>query len=143
MKVLFDTNVVLDVWLRREPFWHDSASLMAMAETKKVTGILSPTSITTLHYLGKKVLGEDSVRNLISELMAIFMIGSLEKSVIEESLESQVIDFEDAILEGLAAFHGADCIATRNTKDFRKSRIPAMEPIGIIKQNQAVEDNSG
>ena len=125
MKVLFDTNVVLDVWLRREPFWHDSASLMAMAEAKEVAGILSPTSITTLHYLGKKVLGESSVRNLIKELMAILTVGSLEKSVIEGSLESPVTDFEDAILEGLAIFHAVDCIATRNTKDFRKSRIPA------------------
>lgn len=65
MKVLFDTNVVLDVWLRREPFWHDSASVLALAEENNIEGLISPTSITTLHYLGKMVLGEEPVRKLI------------------------------------------------------------------------------
>lgn len=45
-------------------------------------------------------------------------------------------DFEDAVLEGLALHNGAECIATRNTKDFLKSRIPAKEPFEVIQQNR-------
>ena len=116
---------------------------MGMVEERKLDGLLSPTSITTLHYLGKKALGEESVCDLIKKLMAIFAIGYLDRRVIERSLESKVSDFEDAILEGLAALQGADCIATRNTRDFRNSIIPAKEPIEVIRQIHSVEGQSG
>ena len=92
---------------------------MAIAGEKKVAGILSPTSITTLYYL-------------IKELMEIFTIGSLENAVIEKSLESKASNFKDAMLEGLTTLHAAECIATRNTRGFRKSRIPAKKPIEVI-----------
>ncbi len=136
MKVLFDTNVILDVWLRREPFWHASVSLMAMAEEKRIDGLLSPTSITTLHYLGKRVLGDGPVRTLIRELLAIFEVGGLDSAIIESSFGSKIADFEDAILEGFASHHGAEYIATRDIKDFRRSRIPAKEPIELIQENE-------
>ena len=132
MKVLLDTNVILDVWLAREPFWRDSAKLLAKIENKEINGVICPTTVTTLHYLGKKVLGEQKARQLINSLLKISKIGKVSKESFEEALESEIKDFEDAVIESVAIIEGVDYIATRNLKDFKKSRIDAREPSYFI-----------
>jgi predicted nucleic acid-binding protein len=57
VKVLLDTNVILDVWLARKPFCEDSANLLTNVETRELEGYLCPTTITTLHYLVKPKIG--------------------------------------------------------------------------------------
>lgn len=131
MKVLLDTNVILDVWLAREPFWRDSASVLAKAETRKIEGWISPTTITTLHYLGRKAIGEKKTRELIRKLIKICKVGKMSKETFSRALESGVSDFEDAVIESVAIGCGIDVIATRNISDFRKSQIPAKEPSEI------------
>jgi len=128
MKVLFDTNVILDVWLAREPFWKDSAALLARAERKEIEGWISPTTITTLHYLGKKVLGEKKARALLEGLIHICQVGSMSTQTFKSALSSEITDFEDAVIEAVSIGSSVDLIATRNTKDFRNSRIPTKEP---------------
>lgn len=131
MRVLLDTNVILDVWLAREPFWRDSASLLAKAETKKIEGWLCPTTITTLHYLGRKVLGEKKTRNLLKQLMQVCIVGKMSEETFSRALESKIPDFEDAVVESVSISCQVDVIATRNTSDFKRSRIPAKEPSEI------------
>lgn len=128
MKVLLDTNVILDVWLAREPFWRDSAKLLGKVEEKEIKGVICPTTVTTLHYLGKKVLGEKKARALIKNIIGICEIGGISNQSFQSALESKVIDFEDAVIESVALLTAVDYIATRNLKDFRKSRIEAKEP---------------
>ncbi len=132
MKVMVDTNVILDVWLAREPYWRESARLIAHIEEGKAKGILCPTTVTTLHYLGKKVLGEKQARALLKDLLDIFSVGNLSAKVLHEALSSKISDFEDAVIEAVSAANGVDVIVTRNLKDFRKSRIEAQEPGRIV-----------
>ena len=131
MRVLIDTNVILDVWLAREPFLADSAGVLSAAEKKKITGIISPTTITTLHYLVKKEKGELKARELLGNLLKICSVGALRKIEISDALQSGIKDFEDAVIEAVALRSNADIIATRNVSDFRESRVPAMEPNSI------------
>ncbi len=131
MRVLLDTNVILDVWLAREPFWRDSASVLAKAETKKIEGWICPTTITTLHYLGRKIIGEKKTRELLKQLIKICKVGKMSKETFSRALESEVSDFEDAVIESVSIGCGIDVIATRNTSNFRKSQIPAKEPSEI------------
>jgi predicted nucleic acid-binding protein len=128
MKVLLDTNVILDVWLAREPFWRDSARLLGKVEGKEIQGVICPTTITTLHYLGKKVLGEKKARMLLKGIMDICKIGEISKRSFSNALESKVGDFEDAVIESVAHLMAVDYIATRNVKDFRRSKVEAQEP---------------
>ena len=128
MRVLIDTNVILDVWLAREPFWRDSAKLLGKVEEKEINGVICPTTVTTLHYLGKKVLGDQKARKLINSLLEISNIGKVSKESFKEALESEIKDFEDAVIESVAIIEGVDYIATRNLKDFKKSRVDAKEP---------------
>lgn len=114
--------------LLREPYWRDSAKLLAMAETRQIDAWICPTTITTLHYLGCKVLGEKTTRGLLESLLSITQVGVLDSAVFASALASEVADFEDAVIESVAAANVIDHIATRNVKDFRKSRVEAKEP---------------
>lgn len=132
MRVLIDTNVILDVWLAREPFLRDSAQLLSAAETGAITAIICPTTITTLHYLVKRTRGDAKARSLIDSLFQICEVGALQKQDIAVALESKMKDFEDAVIEAVALESDADLIATRNLADFKRSRVPAREPQKII-----------
>jgi len=139
MKVLLDTNVILDVWLGREPFVHDSAQILGFVERKKIEGVVCPTTITTLHYLAKKELGEKKARNLIRELVRICRAGKIASDTFASALESKISDFEDAVIEAVAMAEKVELIVSRNTADFKRSRIPAKEPIEIIRANKAMD----
>lgn len=132
MRVLIDTNVILDVWLAREPFLRDSAQLLSAAETGAITAIICPTTITTLHYLVKRTRGDAKARSLIDSLLQICEVGALQKQDIAVALKSKMKDFEDAVIEAVALESDADLIATRNLADFKRSRVPAREPQKII-----------
>ena len=131
MRILLDTNVILDVWLAREPFWKDSAALLARAERKEIEGWICPTTITTLHYLGKKVLGEERTRSLLDQLITICRVGKMSRQTFKVALESEISDFEDAVIEAVSIGSDIDIIATRNVGDFKRSKIPAREPSQI------------
>lgn len=125
---MLDTNVILDVWLAREPFWRDSASLLARIERKELTGFICPTTVTTLHYLARKVLGERKARRLVGQLLGLCTVGRVSGKTLETALESKVKDYEDAVIEAVALSSRVDVIATRDLRDFRHSRIPVREP---------------
>jgi predicted nucleic acid-binding protein len=131
---MFDTNVILDLWMAREPHWKEAAELVGQVEQGKISGYLCPTTITTLHYLGKRVLGEKQARALVSKLLDLFEVGYLTPEVFRDALNSKITDFEDAVLEAVSVASQVDVIATRNLKDFRKSRITAKSPVQILKE---------
>lgn len=132
MKVLLDTNVILDVWLAREPFWRDSACVLGKVEKKEIDGVISPHTITTLHYLGKNVLGEERARELLNSLLNISKVGNTSGRTFKMALGSEISDFEDAVVEAVSITSKVDFIVTRNIKDFKRSRIKAIEPSEII-----------
>lgn len=139
MRVLLDTNVILDVWLAREPFVKYSAHVLGLVERKKIGGVVCPTTITTLHYLAKKELGEKKARSLIRELVKICGASKISSGTFTTALDSKINDFEDAVIEAVAMSEKVDFIVTRNTGDFKKSRIPAQEPIEILRANQSLD----
>lgn len=128
MKVMIDTNVILDVWLARDPFLLDSARVLSAAEIREITGVICPTTITTLHYIVKKHRGENKARDLMGKLLKICSVGVFRKMEILDALGSKMSDFEDAVVESVALKVEADVIVTRNVADFKKSRIPVVEP---------------
>jgi len=132
VNVLLDTNVVLDVWLAREPFWRDSAKLLAKVERKEIAGVICPTTVTTLYYLGTKAVGKQRARRLVHSLLEISKVGVVSKESLAQALNSEIKDFEDAVIEAVAMIEGVDFIATRNLKDFRKSRVDARDPAYFI-----------
>lgn len=135
MKVLFDTNIILDVLLDRERFVEPSASLVSLAENNIIDGYLCATTITTIDYLIAKATNREKAKSSIQKLLSIFQIAEVNKDVLLLSTESKFSDFEDAVLHYSGQLAFVDSIVTRNIKDFKKAEYPIYSPdelCGII-----------
>lgn len=136
MNILFDTNVILDWLLLREPFAADAGQAIAAAEIGQINGYLCATTITTLHYLIRKHKSADETRVALRTLMNIFSVAGVTRTVIEAALLSKINDFEDAVLYAAAVQVGATAIVTRNPRDFAHDRLPvysAQELLTLLK----------
>jgi predicted nucleic acid-binding protein len=135
MKVLFDTNVILDVLLDREPFSKNAALLMAKVEQSEIVGFACATTITTIHYLSTKILDQEAASRHIQSLLSLFAIAPVNRLVLENAFAAGFKDFEDAVLHEAAVHAGVQHIVTRNIKDFTKASLPVHEPgkfLGIL-----------
>ena len=132
MKVLFDTNIILDVLLDREPFADDSSFLLSKVELSEIIGFVCATTITTIHYLATKTLGANAASRHIDALLSLFVIAPVNRLVLESAARSKFNDFEDAVLHESALHAGAKYIVTRNSIDFKRSQLPVFEPREFI-----------
>lgn len=126
--MLFDTNVVLDLLLDREPFSLDAAKCLSMVESGEIEGWLCASTVTTLHYLIRKSVGAGNAFDSISLLLSLFEIAPVSKTVLESALGLPFKDFEDAVLHEAARYSNVDMIVTRNTTDFKNSSVPVQLP---------------
>jgi len=142
VKVLFDTNVVLDLLLNREPFADDAAELISRVERSEISAYLCATSVTTIHYLMAKALDNKRAEVHLRRLLSLFEIAPVTRAVIEKVLESGFSDYEDAVIDQAASHAGAQYIITRNIKDFKKSSVPAYTPKGFIQVLAALKGDA-
>lgn len=133
MKVLFDTNVVLDLLLDREPFSLEAEILFSKVEKKEMHGYLCATTITTIHYLLSKSLSPKELSSALSSLFELFNIAMVDRKVLVSALKVNDVDFEDSVLYTSAYMSGVDVIITRDEKGFNKSNIPVYTPKEFIK----------
>ena len=128
MRVLVDTNVVLDVLLDREPFVQDSADILARVETGEVSGWLCATTVTTLFYLVAKATDVATARAEVQNLLSLFEIAPVNRPILDGAIALEISDFEDAVLHEAARQVEAQAIVTRNVQDFDRSEIPVYTP---------------
>jgi len=128
LRVIVDTNVVLDVLLAREPFAAQAAHILALVEQSSIEASLCATTVTTIHYLLAQSLSANETRNAMRGLLDLFEIAPVNRPVIEQALQSKIAHFEDAVLEQAGRLVGAEAIITRSTRDLRRSSIKALEP---------------
>ena len=133
MKLLFDTNVVLDFLFDRKPFSNTAAHLLTKAEEGKIQGYLCATAVTTIYYLAAKIKGKDQAERHIHGLMSLFEIAPVNRAVLESALRARFSDFEDAVISEAAVHIGAQGIVTRNLSDFKRSKITLYSPEQLIR----------
>jgi predicted nucleic acid-binding protein len=139
MIILFDTNVILDVMFDRAPFSDPASQLLSLVERGEISGIICATTVTTMYYLVTKVLGKNESQAKIKDLITLFEIASVNRAVIEDALKSNFSDFEDSVLNQAANHAGAEAIVTRDTKGFRRSKLPVYSPHELLKMLQTIE----
>jgi len=132
LRVVIDTNVVMDVLLARRPFVESASRVFLLVEQSKIEASLCATTVTTVDYLLTHSLSRDEARQALRGLLDLFKIAPVNRSVIEKALRNKIEDFEDAVLEQAACLVGAEAIITRNTKDFRRSSIKALDPAELL-----------
>lgn len=132
MKVLFDTNVVLDHLLEREPFVDAAEQLLSLVDSGRIDGVICSTTATTIHYLASKAVGAPAAMEYLRKLLAIFDVACVDREVLLGALDAGFSDYEDAVLHEAACSIGAAAIVTRNGKDFVKSSLPVFAPVELL-----------
>jgi predicted nucleic acid-binding protein len=133
LNITFDTNVVLDLLLDREPFSTTAASLFSKVERGEIAGYLCATTITTVHYLACRTLGNREAQEHIGKLLSLFAIAPVNRAVLEGALRSQFADFEEAVIHEASVHAGAQALVTRNPNDFKQARIPVYLPDELLR----------
>lgn len=130
--VLIDLNILLDVLQKRLPFYESSAGLLAAVETGRVHGYIAAHSLTTLFYLIQKDKNSAEARATITNLLQFLKIAPVNQSTIEQALNLDYRDFEDAVQMISAVQCKADCLVTRNLKDYQPALLPVMQPVDFL-----------
>jgi len=126
--VLIDLNIILDVLQKREPYYHASASVLAAVEMGRVEGYIAAHSVTTLFYLIQKSRSSADARAVMTNLLQFIKIATVDQKTIEQALNLDLSDFEDAVQMISAVQCHAEFLITRNVKDFQPSLLPVMQP---------------
>lgn len=135
MKLLIDTNIILDVLMKRTNFYESSSHVLKFCEVKKAEGFVSAASVTDIHYLLRKATPPEQTRETIKTLLAIIDVASVTKADIQNAFSYNMNDYEDAVQAACAKRIGAEYIVTRNAKDFVSSPVKAIAPDVFIKNH--------
>ncbi len=133
LRVLFDTNVVLDVLLARAPHAAPSASLFDYVARKELEGCLCASTITMIDYLATKAVGAAQARKHVQTLLDIFDIAAVSRVVLSDALYLGFKDFDDAVLHEAARHSGATAIVTRDPKGFANAKLKIFDPAELLR----------
>lgn len=128
MRLFLDTNVMLDLLGKREPFFESAARIVSLADKGKATLAVSALSYATTDYFLSKMLGTSKSIESLRKFKTISDIVALDEIIIEKSLNSGFIDFEDGLQYFSAIKSECQYIITRNVKDFKNAEIPVLTP---------------
>lgn len=145
MRVLFDTNVVLDVLLARRPHVTVAVQLFERAARKQIDGLLGATSVTTLYYLAERTVGARQARGHVETLLTLFEVAPVGRAVLEGALDLGFADFEDAVLHEAARLAGAMGIVTRDPRGFARATLRVYAPhelLGVVDAGPSPPDRS-
>lgn len=128
MRVMVDTNIILDCLLDRKPFSQAAIMLFAKIEQGELEAYIGGTTVTTVHYLVAKALGTQAAHLAVEQLLQIFVIAPITRAVLTSALSISFSDYEDAVLHEAAMSVNVEAIITRDAKGFHKSAIPIYSP---------------
>ncbi len=133
MKLLIDTNVILDILLKREPFFADSYQAIRTAIDNNDECYISVTAATDIFYILRKALqSAEQAKEYLGSLARLAEFTDVLAVDALDALSSEVADYEDAVVEAVADRIGADYILTRNIKDYLNAKIPAVTPTELL-----------
>jgi len=133
-KSLFiDSDVLLDILLKREPFYFHTQILLLETTQNNVLLNTSALVISNIHYVLSRSIGSKASRLKIKELLQNVKLLSLESDVVNKALDSNFEDFEDAIQHLIAKRYNCEAIITRNIRDYKHSDIPVFTPDQYLK----------
>jgi len=132
MRVLIDTNIIIDILQNRQPFFNGSFDSVQLA-LQKCSVYVSATTITDVVYITRKAFCNSiDQKNVLMDFFSQFRICSVKKKQLNKAFSSSMSDFEDAVQVFCAKHCHISYIITRNTKDYKLSPVKAIEPMDFI-----------
>ena len=126
--ILCDINIILDIFLKREPFYKASSNIFQRIEEGEIKGYLCALSFPTLFYILSKELSREKAIKILEKIRIVFNVSTVDEKNIDLSLTSEFSDFEDAVQYYSAVNSKVDYIITRNKSDFVVNKIPVLTP---------------
>ena len=129
MILLIDTNVFIDIFLKREPFFDASYRALRRAIEQGADCRVSASAATDLFYILRKNLqSKEKAKQYLFSVKQLAHFADVQENDINAALSGDMPDFEDAVVASVASRIGATYILTRNVKDFSGSNVPAISP---------------
>lgn len=128
MRVLIDTNVVLDFLLEREPFVESAAKLFQQIDNGQIEGFITATTITNIYYILRKAAGSTIAIDAVSQILTDLNICMVDRQILKQAVDLNFQDFEDAVQYSCAVASQVDAIVTRDTSGFVAAEIPVISP---------------
>ncbi|MBH8571884.1 PIN domain-containing protein [Nostocaceae cyanobacterium CENA369] len=132
MKVLLDSNVILDVGLERQPFFGNSDTVVSFVEEGQIEGYICASAFSDLYYIIRKEKGRNLALEFLREIVTFCRIATVDSTAINMALNLNFRDFEDAIQYSSAVLNHLDAIITRNPGDFPVATPRIMTPDELI-----------
>ena len=135
MKAVIDTCVIVDALQSREPFCEDAQTIFLLCANRRFDGLLTAKAVTDIYYLMHRHTHSDKAsRDVLAKLCSLFALADTSAEDIHRAILSEISDFEDAVMAETAVRSGAECIVTRNTKDYAKAPLPIYTPSEFIRR---------
>lgn len=138
MRVLLDTNVVLDFVLARQPFFAEADEIFVSLQTGEFAAFVSPITPINVFYTTRKEKGKTAAFSAIEELLKLVEITRSDKFIFQNALLLNFNDYEDAVQSACAAAENLDAIFTRNTKDYKNAVINIYSPTEFLQTLQTI-----
>jgi predicted nucleic acid-binding protein len=131
-RLLLDTNIILDIALKRKPHFDLSSKIFELIDKKLIIGYITASTVTDIYYISRKEKGNEIAIEFISNLIEIVDVIGIDKSTIVKALKSNLKDFEDAVQVSAAENNEIEIIVTRNKSDFLNSGFEILTPKELI-----------
>ena len=138
--IFFDTDVILDISIKRSIDIKDSVKILNLVEKGVFKGYTSSVIFSNIYYIQRKLIGHEVSINFLKKLRVLLTVLDVNDQIIQKALESEFKDYEDAIQYFTALENNLDCIVTRNIKDYNQSLIPAITPTDLLNK---IENEKG
>ena len=133
MKIMCDTNVIIDVLLEREPFIEDSYKVLKLCEEHKIDGFVSVSLVTDIFCLVRKYThSTEQTYKAVGKLLEIDKVCSITNNDVLIAFQKKTKDFEDCLVATCAKSIHCDYIVTRNKRGFKGFGIPVLTPTEIL-----------
>lgn len=133
MKALVDTNIILDVLTKREPFYLDSSKIWSFVTDEILRGYISAISVNNLFYIVRRLKDQKTAESFVDQILEDFKIIPLTNNILKQARTIPKKDFEDLIQYFSAIHEGCDVIVTRNKEDFPSVGIKIMNPAELLR----------
>ncbi len=133
MKLLIDTNVILDVLLQREPFFKAAVDVLNLTQRDDVREYVSASAITDIYYIAcRQMKDRSAVRELLKRLLLVVSVAAVSEREIQNALDLAWGDFEDSVQYSVALLAEMDGIVTRNPDDYQDANIQIWLPEQVL-----------
>jgi len=138
MRIFIDTNIIIDLLAKREPFYNESQKIFSLSDTNEVELFISSLSLVNTYYILNDVMKIKNARSILGKFKVLIQSNPLSDKIVELALNDEKFkDFEDGIQYYSALESQCELIVTRNLKDFKNSRIPVLSPKEFIAKRKS------